>query len=128
MPLEMNPEIRAQWTDALRVGGYQQGHNALRLGNAFCCLGVLCDLAEQAGVTQAREDDAMDGYSYDGLGDLLPPSVCEWAGLSESGPTVTIENWPGREGQPTDRELIDLNDDEGWDFAQIADAIDGGAA
>jgi hypothetical protein len=126
--LEMNPVIRAQWTDALRVGGYQQGHNALRLGEAFCCLGVLCDLAEQAGVTQAREDEAVGGYSYDGLGDLLPESVREWAGLDASGPVVTVENYPGLEGQPTDRELVELNDDERWDFARIADAIDGGAA
>lgn len=125
MPLDMNPEIRARWTAALRSGRYQQGQNALRLGTAFCCLGVLCDLAEQAGVTQGREYDTLDGFSYDGLPDLLPPSVCEWAGLDEASPEVTIEDWAGL-GEPAPVELSSLNDDEGWDFARIADAIDGG--
>lgn len=61
MPLEMNPEIRARWTAALRSGDYPQ-------------------------------DDG---------------------------------NEPA--GEPERVGLAELNDEYGWDFARIADAIDGGA-
>jgi len=128
--LEMNPEIRARWTAALRSGAYPQGANALRRDGHWCCLGVLCDLAEQDGITQALDEDGEPGdggegaYSYDGRPDLLPTSVCEWAGLDHSGPLVTIQDFGGP--GLTDRiELTALNDYERWDFTRIADAIDG---
>lgn len=124
MPLQMNTEIRARWTAALRSGRYRQGTTALRTGDEFCCLGVLCDLAEQDGVTQAHADGTVGGYSYDGYPDLLPPSVRDWAGLGDRGPEVTIQDWDDT-GVPADMELTALNDDERWDFARIADAIDG---
>ena len=122
--LEMNPGIRAQWTAALRSGEYQQGRAALHADGMFCCLGVLCDLAVKAGVVSAaaaRED----GYpwAYDGVPDYLPKSVQEWAGLKEGNPLVYGPNAPARD------HLARLNDDyEDYDFARIADAIDGGAA
>jgi hypothetical protein len=122
--LEMNPGIRARWTAALRSGDYPQGANALRRDGHWCCLGVLCDLAEQDGVTRAFADDLVGGWSYDGYPDLLPPSVRDWAGLADRGPVVVIEDWDDA-GVPADMELTALNDDERWDFARIADAIDG---
>jgi hypothetical protein len=40
----MNPEVKAAWIAALRSGKYKQGRQALRVGDFFCCLGVLCDV------------------------------------------------------------------------------------
>ena len=58
MPLEMNPEIRAMWTAALRSGGIPQTKSKLRGGeDARCCLGVLCDLAVAGGVIPAAKAD-----------------------------------------------------------------------
>ena len=44
----MNPEIKAKWVAALRSGEYKQAKGQLRIGNSFCCLGVLCNLHAQA--------------------------------------------------------------------------------
>ena len=55
--LEMNPEIRARWVAALRSGAYEQGTSRLRdASDRRCCLGVLCDLAEQDGVVAGMVD------------------------------------------------------------------------
>ena len=127
MTLEMNPEIRARWTAALRSGDYQQGREALREetddGEKLCCLGVLCVLAEQDGViTPTRSPDEDNGplWAYDGRPDYLPESVKDWAGLTDCNPLV-------RTGDSIERTpLAWLNDDRSWSFARIADAIDGG--
>lgn len=130
--LDMDPEIRARWTAALRSGDYQQGHSDLRKGDEFCCLGVLCDLAVKAGlpvtVTEPPAVIEIPGpWEYDGAEDYLPESVWRWAGLSSYNPVVRAEGIEGIAG-PSQESLALLNDDYGWDFAQIADAIDGGAS
>jgi hypothetical protein len=49
--MKMNPEVKARWVAALRSGEYLQGTSTLRIGDQFCCLGVLCDIysAERGG-------------------------------------------------------------------------------
>jgi hypothetical protein len=45
----MNQEIKKRWVEALRSGRYAQTQNYLRSSfspNAFCCLGVLCDIVK----------------------------------------------------------------------------------
>lgn len=37
------------WINALRSDKYTQGRQKLRNGNAFCCLGVLCDIISPEG-------------------------------------------------------------------------------
>jgi hypothetical protein len=125
MPLEMDPEVRARWTAALRSETYLQGRGNLREFDTFCCLGVLCDLAVSDGVV-AMEVDENGCWSYEGRGDYLPLPVKEWAGIPGDGedPQVAVDMGEGVEGVG----LASLNDDYRWTFAQIADAIDGGAA
>jgi len=38
--------LQTKWLEALESGKYAQGHRQLKNGNAYCCLGVLCELAE----------------------------------------------------------------------------------
>jgi hypothetical protein len=45
---KMNPEVKARWVAALRSGEYKQAKNSLRKQDAFCCLGVLCDLYDSS--------------------------------------------------------------------------------
>jgi len=41
----MDKKLKRKWVDALRSGKYKQGLAQLRTTlNAFCCLGVLCDV------------------------------------------------------------------------------------
>ena len=42
----MTPELKQKWLDALRNGKYKQGESYLRnRDNKYCCLGVLCEVA-----------------------------------------------------------------------------------
>lgn len=113
----MKPEIKKQWVAALRSGEYKQGKSALRFGDEFCCLGVLCDLhAKETGGTWTRTGRVR--YTYDGCGALLPLLVSDWADC-ESGPFITKIV----EGYTTTNSLTDMNDN-GSTFLQIADAIE----
>lgn len=114
----MNPDIKAQWLQALRSGKYRQGTGSLKSkSGSYCCLGVLCDLASREGIVSEER-------RYDGLplfrsttnrsdeNDLtLPGAVAEWAGLRQTAPTVM------------DKGLAGLNDG-GMSFAEIADLIE----
>jgi hypothetical protein len=89
----MKPEIKAQWTMALRSGEYKQGRG--HLGQAYgdgetryCCLGVLCDLAVKAGVDVPVETGPRGELIYDGEFLVPPKQVQEWAGLVDFNPTV----------------------------------------
>ncbi len=46
----MSMELGKRWVEALRSGKYVQGRGGLRdnKNNTYCCLGVLCDLIENA--------------------------------------------------------------------------------
>lgn len=60
----MTPKLKAKWLDALRSGKYQQGHNTLHPTDKFCCLGVLCDVAEYMW-EPVKINDEIDHYKCD---------------------------------------------------------------
>jgi len=124
----MNPEIKKQWIAALRSGLYTQGigqlHYRKESGSDFCCLGVLCDLAKQAGVVQEFEnsDDTTShgtsiSYEVEAAPSgwrkttYLPVPVVKWAGLSDPNPKIPGETLAGK-------------NDNGYSFEEIATAIE----
>jgi hypothetical protein len=111
MSLDMDPAVRDQWCRALRSGEYQQTIGQLRDGSAYCCLGVLTDLAAEAGVFSW---DALDDTHYG----VLPEAVQDWAGLASEDPSLIFEphEWISASGA----------NDMGKSFAEIADLIDTG--
>ena len=117
----MNPEIKAQWVAALRSGEYKQGNEYLHRGDTFCCLGVLCDLAIEAGAPEVKENRHPDGSisTYNGSESYLPSSVVEWAGLSCSDPFLVFKSGEVNECHP----VSDFNDC-GATFDEIADLIE----
>jgi hypothetical protein len=46
---------KQEWINALRSGRYEQGSGSLRVGDTFCCLGVLCDLTS-SGAWELRSE------------------------------------------------------------------------
>jgi hypothetical protein len=106
----MKNGIKQKWVAALRSGDYGQGHGALRNGERFCCLGVLCELAVQDGVIP---EPALHGLTsaYCGESSTLPERVRSWAGLERRNPYVF------------DDSLAHLNDG-GLVFSEIADLIE----
>lgn len=108
----MNQEIKQKWVEALRSGMYTQGKGQLREGDAFCCLGVLCDIHSKETGTEWSDAGA---YCYVGL---LSPEVQEWAGVTSNGGGYIRLNGIGGMSLPT------LNDELNYSFEQIADLIE----
>lgn len=107
-------DVAKAWVEALRSGDYEQGKGKLRtLDSKFCCLGVLCDLAVEAGVIPAPTSVGHMGFLYGNRLAVLPEEVQQWAGLrSPSG-----DHSAGDEG------LVEDNDG-GLTFLQIAALIE----
>lgn len=64
----MNQEVKQKWIAALRSGEYDQAYSQLKLKDAYCCLGVLCELA--------IEDEIIE--RYDSWRALPPVQVTDW--------------------------------------------------
>jgi len=107
----MKPEIKKLWVDALRSGEYKQGKGVLYDGddNSYCCIGVLCRLAELAGVPMSK-----DYFVYPV--ELPEIEIAEWAGLK----TLNCNEFVQLEGNTR---LAVLND-RGKSFSEIADIIE----
>jgi hypothetical protein len=115
-------EVRSAWADALESGKYKQGHERLRDGDKFCCLGVLCDLAAQAGVGVWEEEGYFNASeSRFGRSNVaLPDPVVEWAGLTTFNGQLKRPEWRGSvfcDG------LAGANDHLEYNFGQIAALI-----
>lgn len=135
----MKQDIKERWVTALRSGEYTQGHYALRKhdddGDTHCCLGVLCDIAVEAGVIPAPTVNTNSEYEYENTtpsgeqawpeAGVLPNRVYRWAELSEPNPEITApEGYLDKYGNPKAFvSLAELNDNDRT-FLQIADLIE----
>lgn len=117
-----------KWVEALRSGEYKQGKNRLRSNDdEFCCLGVLCDQMQKAGVMPFWETIKMDGIedtSYRCAGEIthLPIQAAELVGLTTpDGAFKADSKYP-----PTVRVTSSLMlwNDEGKTFEEIANLIE----
>lgn len=60
---EMREKLALAWAEALESGRYQQGYEWLRVGDNYCCLGVLADVAITLEMTTSRWTTDMEPYS-----------------------------------------------------------------
>jgi hypothetical protein len=90
---------------ALRSGKYTQTKSQLRSGNAFCCLGVACEISK---LREWNENNYFDEYY------VLPNEVRDYFGFYNS------------HGGMRDYSLGSLSElnDKGHSFAEIADFIE----
>ena len=122
---KMDPTIKARWVAALRSGDYDQGHGRLHSKDAngissFCCLGVLCDLANKENiVSEIMEYPSLNTVAviYDDDESWLPTSVAEWSGVDHQG--TFVETKHNHEFST----LAELND-SGATFAHLATIIE----
>ncbi len=116
----MNRDIAERWAQELESGKWLQGDGNLRRLRSLddtvslhCCLGVLCEMAVEAGVipppTQVK---ALNTGTYTYMEHMIgvPPDVRNWAGVRTSS------------GVFDDTSLTVLNDD-GTPFSEIAQVI-----
>jgi len=142
----MNPEVKKKWIEALKSGKYKQGRLTLRHTikgeDAFCCLGVLCDLYLKENGLQWEESPLRLNavnilhniqmehmYLIDGAWGILPSKVIEWAGLECHDPSVvystgrvplsTLNDGPRISSKPVSKITPQT-------FIQIADIIEKG--
>lgn len=125
---QMDPERRAAWVAGLRSHEFEQGRNRLcdvPLDGppAYCCLGVLCELAAREDVLQRHATFGSQRYGNGGAySTVMPPSTpefAEWLGvtLGELGQWFVVYK---------DKvvALSELNDILMLTFEQIADLIE----
>jgi len=118
---KMKLKIRRKWTAALRSRKYRKGKGGLRVDNAFCCLGVLCELYRKD-TGKGEWIEALGGKSFLFETGILPTAVSTWAGLKGMDREDPLLKSKGIN-------LSTLNDGEtnnsrGLSFAKIADLID----
>jgi hypothetical protein len=141
--MTMNREVRDRWVAALRSGEFAQTTGKLtrvvRTGvdapTGHCCLGVLCELARRAGVPLVVSDDTALGVrSYDGVDDLLPEAVRDWA-LLDADPGVPLVDVAAVDAalattlddeheNEVDRVTLSSVNDRGVPFATVAALIE----
>lgn len=119
----MNQAIKKEWVEALLSGRYQQGQGVLKRRdyvnntNAYCCLGVLVDLAMKSGIdieVERDESNYNEDYFFDGCNEFLPRVVMDWAGIKHDN------GWFA--SGPFSETLAELND-KGSSFSELADII-----
>ncbi len=113
----MHKDVADAWVAALRSGQYRQTTLQLRDVDGFCCLGVLCDLhSKQTGAGEWSSDGYYNtGEETDGV--IPTPEVADWAGMYDRSPSLRPEGG----GSAL---ITALNDDDGYDFEQIANLIE----
>lgn len=133
---EQQAEHRQIFADALESGKYRQCQGMLTLlidadhpHELHCCLGVATEEAIIAGVQLEREDIdgrvwykwGLAGSALDQQVDLLPEPVRHWLGFATiDGHLRTAITIRVSDEDTVATTLVDLNDDHGWTFEDIA--------
>ena len=105
------------WVDALRSGDYQQTNGTLRRKEAFCVLGVACDVSGVGEWAEpARDSYGQPFYRYvtksgQNAGPL-PLEVHDFLGLDREAHRILINS------------VMHLNDSRRRNFNQLADIIE----
>jgi hypothetical protein len=113
----MKKSVAKKWVKALRSGKYEQISGKLERKGGFCCLGVLCKVAEENG---KRVNKTAEGKLWGGSLSHHP-AVLDWAGLKTS---MAILNDSETDDTSAADSLVNQNDLRGANFNTIADIIE----
>lgn len=98
MSLIMKADVAAELSKRLKSGDYKQGDAFLCQiprdeDNLYCCLGVLSEMALEAGAVHAKEANGLRYYAdhnvkyeddYGWYSRTLAPAVIKWAGIKSN--------------------------------------------
>ena len=99
----MKEDVKKAWLEALRSGRYTQTKQFLRNDDAFCCMGVLCDVLDP----KVWSDNYWCERGSVPMGTRLNYKTLEHHGISEDT-----------------QDLLMAMNDEGYSFEEIADVIE----
>lgn len=122
--MAINKERLQLWLDALRSGDYLQGAGSLRPSqDAYCCLGVLCDVYKRE-TGNGEFDVDRQGFFVGGEFDDTqpPPLVLDWIGNNYKDMFITLDEEAGLY-----KSIVSLNDGISCrkrSFAEIADILE----
>lgn len=110
MENKLDKEFKDKWLTALRSGEYKQGQGCLydSENDCYCCLGVAVALVS-------------DGVAHDkGNWGYVDSTTEEWqqSGILDDYPQI-LQGW-----NKVTSILMDMNDEEGKSFLEIADYIE----
>lgn len=108
----MKTKIAKIWVEALRSGKYEQGMKQLKNENAYCCLGVLCDISKLGRFSNDEYYLIQSRSAQEIENDVLPVSVMKWAAIKDSSGLLNMYE-----------SLAEYND-SGKTFLEIADIIE----
>jgi hypothetical protein len=118
----MKKEIKAEWIKRLK-DGRPQISEYLHDTNGQCCLGVLSEMAYEAGAVTREEDGGM--FIYADNGSCAPKSVLEWAGLPTANVISDIvEIYPVTISETVIVRTLAEANDAGLTFSEIAEIIE----
>lgn len=101
-------EFNRRWCEALRSGDYAQANGALRINDAYCCLGVALDIADPNGWTTPASKSRMCQHRYSNNVSVPDRAFFrQTTGISTSAIS-----------------RLAVSNDQGSTFAEIADQIE----
>jgi hypothetical protein len=112
----MKDDVKKKWVAALRSGKYKQGTGALRRGDEYCCLGVLCDVYRKATGMRWVRQKGHEEFAIHQSTARLPDQVHRWAGTKSE--RIDLD-WDGK-----NESVVLLNDVYRVPFEKLADAIE----
>lgn len=131
--MTVNKERVQLLVDALRSGDFEQGQNMLRTkDDTYCCLGVACEVARLNGIGIEWEPKPggceCEGcqesrWKFNGSNEALGETVADWYGFEHDG-RLANDVQIGHDGFGNSVTMIRANDDLGWSFIEIADAVE----
>ena len=109
------------WAQALRSGDYKQSYRRLASPEGFCCLGVLSDVVgPELGIKWTIDHEGNQRFGLERL--VLTEEVLELTGIRVD--EVSIEETDAWWNGSLPKTLVGLNDNEKWDFSEIADFVE----
>jgi hypothetical protein len=132
--MKLRPEVKAEWLTRLRSGNYPQGTTYLRWKGKYCCLGVLCEIAQEQGATSDSETgNGSPSYFGPATGNgsrsaiWTPGDVVRWA-FEDVPETLNADEfaWLITGPDDTGADIANLGqlNDRGETFEEIANIID----
>lgn len=121
----LNP-LQIKWLEALRSNKYKQTRSVLKRGDSFCCLGVLCDVADHDKwqcISDTQDGETYSIWEWEDEECVPPEELLKLVDIDCDEPKFNLEKY-----EPLKKNelgiLTEMNDRKDKIFAEIADWLE----